>query len=803
MPERLAPRGEVWKPGKHFEVLEVLPSTNHPEEITASLLLRIWREGQVYDLRTQPFSSNKNPGWAVLDTLPDSPCLVPVLHSYCAEEPVLEQAKAGGDTRQCLFLVQPVEGVTVRRFLARYQPMYPAPPFGLSWRWMGLLLLGMLRCVRFLEAENVVHGGYLLENFLLQDDPAAQVEPRVRVTGFHQSWFSVKAGRRVVWSTAADVDAAPLGGCGTYRAPEVHRAREALFSRTVFCVTPLDALPKAELWTVGRCMYDLLGGPSATAVFERLQGLQDRHYGPADLPVLPADTPPWLAHTLMGITRSDDKLRLGLADAIQLLEMGLAVPERAILTVVEKRVTVPIPVDRIVEKVVEVPIYIERIVEKPVERVVERVVEVPAPPPEPTSAGLKTESSKMLQPKMEKIIEVQEVQKIVEVEKVVRVPYLVEIITRPAAVGEPVGRFLAPKDPGDLPCCPMASKGLLTQVPDSVTPPLAGELLEGTPPCSPNTASLRSSSRRLAAAPDRGTTPKLNGVSPRKNPLHPDLRSPKPHNPHKGRHKPRSSSQEPSPSGRLSNSQRQPSLNNLNDSAASSARSSRKGSTEKATPRTARVRPSNTKDTSPPANAYAVPDMVSPRTASQTGPSPRDLRSPPPPAPPRNHLDASLGGTRPREDTRGTLWASGVAVPMDVDHLEAQRTGTSPEPPGAATAPGTDPARASYLSRYLDSYFSDKGRPMPPRDATPEEPWRRSSPRLAHAAPAVRRTSPCLSHASEAVIRRSPPRSQGERLRAKSPPPPASSPAQPKVKLPDPHPPTIQKRRAHSPEKLY
>lgn len=49
-----------------------------------------------------------------------------------------------------------------------------------------------------------------------------------------------------------------------------------------------------------------------------------------------------------------------------------------------------------------------------------------------------------------------QVQKIVEVEKVVRVPYLVEIITRPAAVGEPVGRFLAPKDPGDLPCCPMA-----------------------------------------------------------------------------------------------------------------------------------------------------------------------------------------------------------------------------------------------------------------------------------------------------------------------------------------------------------
>ena len=60
MPARIAPPGEVWKPGQDFEVLEVLPagySTSSPA--ACSKLFRIWRQGEVYDLRAQPLSRRR------------------------------------------------------------------------------------------------------------------------------------------------------------------------------------------------------------------------------------------------------------------------------------------------------------------------------------------------------------------------------------------------------------------------------------------------------------------------------------------------------------------------------------------------------------------------------------------------------------------------------------------------------------------------------------------------------------------------------------------------------------------------
>jgi len=617
-------------------------------------------------------------------------------------------------------------------------------------------------------------------------------------------------GRRTVWGAAADLEALPLGGRGSYRAPEVYRALDSLVNRSVFCVTPSESLPKAELWSIGRCVYELLCPGARDTVFDRLATLKDHSYNSEDLPPLPSDVPPWLALVLTGLVRADDRLRINLEDALQVLDLGLAIPERTILSVVEKLVKVPVPVDRVVEKVVEVPRYVDRVVEKHVEKIVDRIVEVMVEVPQPVS-GRETASPQsltMMEPKMEKIIEVQEIVKMVEVEKVVRVPYILEVVTRPASGSESPGRYLHPKIPGPDAACMWSARELLQP-----SEPLQSCVdLDRTPPCSPKTTYLRSPSRPItfSGSPD---PPQANGnYSSYSSPLRPSSVWSPPVPAERQivarRAKTKKSSRAPSQeraSGNLSGRDKKGSAGNLLLAPSdSSALSSRKGSVER-TPRQ-KAKPYSQ-------SAYdSASQGVSPRTNSPrltTAVSPRST-------PPLRAGSCLPGDSKPRDELR-PFWNSGVAVPMGVDQLEIPHRGaTGGGPPTFDPATGTTCASRdtgrSCFNRFMDTFFAEKGR-LPYPSEIPLMPdmdtSRRNTPSLAYlpSAQNSRRTSPALTRINSGAERPDRPRRSplkrdktetAPRGRAKSPAAanPSSSPKDGRLRAPDPRPGVARRRGA-------
>eukprot|EP00668_Euglena_longa_P001168 GGOE01001389.1.p1 GENE.GGOE01001389.1~~GGOE01001389.1.p1 ORF type:complete len:550 (+),score=40.18 GGOE01001389.1:44-1693(+) len=329
---RLAPAGQVWLPGVDYEVVDAMPLPATQADTQPCPVFRIRRRGTLYVLVVVPClpvpSSDCSPrqtGWQILPSLPPDPSLIPVLHHYICVHPTAAPGHGA------LYLVLPPQGLSVAEFIAQRRASIPLPPYGLGWRWFGEVLLHVLRVVDHLSTYHVIHGHICWENFQLE--PELEALGRPYLTGFHNAWLTVVDGQPV----RADLRRKRVG-TGSYRAPDVYRAVGAAMNGS----DTARLLSKAETWTAGRCMYDLLCSPSETQFFHRIRSLDGYHYDDQALPPLPATCPQWLSYVVEGLVRCEAADRLSARDAIQMLRMSLQHPPRHIVTVVEKVVQQPV-----------------------------------------------------------------------------------------------------------------------------------------------------------------------------------------------------------------------------------------------------------------------------------------------------------------------------------------------------------------------------------------------------------------------------------------------------------------------------
>eukprot|EP00667_Euglena_gracilis_P006270 EG_transcript_6321 len=328
---RLAPAGQVWLPGVDYDVVDAMPLPATQADTQPSPVFRIRRRGTLYVLVVvpclpSPDCSPRQTGWQILPTLPPAPSLIPVLHHYVCVHPTVAPGHGA------LFLVLPPQGLSVAEFIAQRRASIPLPPYGLGWRWFGEVLLHVLRVVDHLSTNHVIHGHLCWENFQLE--PELEALGRPYLTGFHNAWYTVVDGQ----PARADLRRKRVGGTGSYRAPDVYRAVGAAMNGS----DTARLLSKAETWTAGRCMYDLLCSPSETQFFHRIRSLDGYHYDDQALPALPATCPQWLSYVVEGLVRCEAADRLSARDAIQMLRMSLQHPARHIVTVVEKVVQQPV-----------------------------------------------------------------------------------------------------------------------------------------------------------------------------------------------------------------------------------------------------------------------------------------------------------------------------------------------------------------------------------------------------------------------------------------------------------------------------
>jgi serine/threonine protein kinase len=192
-------------------------------------------------------------------------------------------------------------------------------PYGLGWCWFGQLLLRMLRAAEHLISHDLVHGDIKDDQFFLADGGG-----KVVLGDFGTAWKLVDEDGvpAVLGSRNELVDR--RAGVGRYKAPEVRgrtRADGHPELRQVYA--------KAEAFSVGVVMMDVLGALTDGDVFERLCSthlVEERHfesgqpgsrpddptygrkqpgwiYAEGDIPPLPAGCPGWLSRVVVGLLK--------------------------------------------------------------------------------------------------------------------------------------------------------------------------------------------------------------------------------------------------------------------------------------------------------------------------------------------------------------------------------------------------------------------------------------------------------------------------------------------------------------------
>jgi serine/threonine protein kinase len=277
-----------------------------------------------------------------------------VLHYYHSDNPPLREhvplIMRDVAAATTLFVVMPLYPSSLRSFVRERRAADPVAPFaGLDWEWWANVLVRMLRAVDHLGRHHIVHGDIKDDQFFMVGDGTTG---EVVLGDFGEAWSTIEDGdRKRLGSRASILEL--RGGVGIYLAPEL-RGRTKMPQGVLYLD---DLYAKAESWSVGCTIYELLGVARDGAdgqlnVFERLcntklsasgndvRGPQEREvengrytYTAADklriqpgwsyvddeLPPLPDGCPSALAKVLRGLVASDPVARLSAAAAVAML----------------------------------------------------------------------------------------------------------------------------------------------------------------------------------------------------------------------------------------------------------------------------------------------------------------------------------------------------------------------------------------------------------------------------------------------------------------------------------------------------
>ena len=226
--------------------------------------------------------------------------------------------------KNTLFMVMQYypEGSLETFFSKRYYAQKPAP-YGLGWENMAQLFKQMLEAVNHLISNGMVHGDIKQDQFFLDKDL------NLVLGDFGCSWSTRGPDGTEL---RLDGQAALLEmrkGVGCVPAPEVRGRRyadKAMTFDTEKRPTLQQLFAKAESWSVGYLMYDILCQGTDRSVFAELAGVHagglkrpGYTYEAEELPPLPADVPAFLREPIVGLVQCWTDERLSAREAIEML----------------------------------------------------------------------------------------------------------------------------------------------------------------------------------------------------------------------------------------------------------------------------------------------------------------------------------------------------------------------------------------------------------------------------------------------------------------------------------------------------
>lgn len=350
----LAAEGEEWLPGRDYEIVgEPINARGRAREDSEFVLLEgcnciVWKirhEAKEFAMKvailTDPAlvgdsqREHADSEWKENLKLPPSDYVVPVLHHFYSDQPRLqdyvgtyiEEHLRDMLASRTLFMVMPFyPNGSLRRFIEAHREPELAPPFKLSWKWFGNVLLQQCCAVQILLDHGIIHGDIKADQFFVDSiDDTGDVT--VRLGDFGESWcLHDDDGVELALTSREELTTRPAG-VGRYKAPEL-RGRTQVPTH-VELQRPLlrDIYAKAETFSVGVTLYCELGLESPGDVFHRLNDTllaeqlrcergeppskpDEPDYGrkqpgwvysSAELPCLPDGMPDWLREPLQGL----------------------------------------------------------------------------------------------------------------------------------------------------------------------------------------------------------------------------------------------------------------------------------------------------------------------------------------------------------------------------------------------------------------------------------------------------------------------------------------------------------------------
>ncbi|XP_064613540.1 ankycorbin-like isoform X2 [Liolophura sinensis] len=337
-----------WSPGVDFTLVDRTPLNQKAEgyrEGSCSLIFRISRHGKVYILKMMinlidMASSGHGNGQSMPKFLThhfgaeyDIPLhlsthdnIVQICHFYEGSTrgfrhllPFLVPPSLDVPldmANRTTFMVMPEYPMTLKEFMLDLRMKNPEPPFGLSGKFLLLLLYQLLSAIDHLVCNGVVHRDIKAENIFLDN----RLRPILGDFGFARR-FHGQNGAKLMFTNGEQVYA----GNSNAWAPELARLNRDGPQSLPALASLEDVYQKADAYAVSRMFYSLLRPLEDSDAFP-FSSMSVPHYTEAEIPPLPSALPSGLVYVLKQLVLDHPGDRPPAHKAMVLVGMLLAGP---------------------------------------------------------------------------------------------------------------------------------------------------------------------------------------------------------------------------------------------------------------------------------------------------------------------------------------------------------------------------------------------------------------------------------------------------------------------------------------------